>query len=79
MQHENYCGRVSAPDMSPFGIYDTSGASMLDVGASEAYGGGEPNYQDAGAFEGCPYNLRTQIAPPNKYTLSYYLKKAAAK
>ncbi|QHO20263.1 uncharacterized protein DS421_11g336410 [Arachis hypogaea] len=39
-----------------------------DVSASEGCGSGGPSGLDAGASKGRPYNLQTQVFPPDKYT-----------
>ncbi|QHO44897.1 uncharacterized protein DS421_6g174620 [Arachis hypogaea] len=51
------------------GIWDTT--CSTDFSASSEL--------DAGVSQGHPYNLRTQTAPPNKYTPSLYSKKAPRK
>ncbi|KAL4316277.1 hypothetical protein AHAS_Ahas15G0269000 [Arachis hypogaea] len=78
-RYEYNYGGLSALCMSAFGIYDTGRASMPDVGASKGCGGSRPSGLDAAVFEGRPYNLWTQIAPSDKYTLSHYFKKAPKK
>ncbi|XP_020962448.1 uncharacterized protein LOC110264754 [Arachis ipaensis] len=71
LQHWYDLGGASGPGMSDSGLYDIGGASMTDFSASSEL--------DAGVSQGHPYNLRTQTAPPNKYTPSLYSKKAPRK
>ncbi|RYR39968.1 hypothetical protein Ahy_A09g045611 isoform B [Arachis hypogaea] len=61
-------GGASAPGLTGSWICDTGSSSMTDFGGL-----------DAGVSQGHPYNLRTQTAPPDKYTPSLYLKKAPRK
>ncbi|RYR07212.1 hypothetical protein Ahy_B05g074523 [Arachis hypogaea] len=68
LQHESHYGGYSAPGMSNSGYVDAGGASMPDVGVG-----------DASISQGHWYNLRTQTAPPDKYTPSQYAKKAPRK
>ncbi|RYR50400.1 hypothetical protein Ahy_A07g037001 [Arachis hypogaea] len=74
LQHWYDLGGASALGMSGSGLYDTGGASMTDFGGP--YVG---NGLDAGVSQGHSYNLRTQTAPPDKYTPSLYSKKAPRK
>ncbi|KAL4305923.1 hypothetical protein AHAS_Ahas16G0126800 [Arachis hypogaea] len=57
------------------GLYDTGAVSMTDLGSGPDVSSG----LDAGVSQGHPYNLRTQTAPPDKYTPSLYSKKAPRK
>ncbi|QHO42986.1 uncharacterized protein DS421_5g158930 [Arachis hypogaea] len=68
LQHESHYGGYSASGMSSSGYVDAGGASMPDVGVG-----------DASISQGHRYNLRTQTAPPDKYTPSQYAKKAPRK
>ncbi|QHN95817.1 Serine/threonine protein phosphatase 7 long form isogeny [Arachis hypogaea] len=68
LQHESHSGGYSAQGMSRSNAYDTGGASMPDVGVG-----------DSSSTQGRSYNLRTHIAPPDKYTPSQYAKKAPRK
>ncbi|QHO20187.1 uncharacterized protein DS421_11g335700 [Arachis hypogaea] len=68
LQHKSHSGGYSARGMSRSSAYDTGGASMPDVGVG-----------DSSSTQGHPYNLRTQIAPPDKYTPSQYAKKVPRK
>ncbi|RYR68528.1 hypothetical protein Ahy_A03g015024 [Arachis hypogaea] len=74
LQHWYDLGGASAPRMSGSGLYDTGGASMTDFGGPDVGSG-----VDAGVSQGHPYNIRTQTAPPDKYTPSLYAKKAPRK
>ncbi|QHO13445.1 uncharacterized protein DS421_15g515600 [Arachis hypogaea] len=68
LKHESHYGGYSALSMSSSGYVDPGGASMPDVGVG-----------DANISQGHRYNLRTQTAPPNKYTPSQYAKKVPRK
>ncbi|QHO27275.1 uncharacterized protein DS421_7g206600 [Arachis hypogaea] len=57
LQHESHSGGYSDRGMSRSSAYDTGGASMPDVG-------------DSSSTQGHPYNLRTQIAPPDNNPIS---------
>ncbi|RYR01698.1 hypothetical protein Ahy_B06g080560 [Arachis hypogaea] len=71
LQHWYDLGGASGSGISGSSLYDTGGASMTDFGASSGL--------DVGVSQGHSYNLRTQTAPPDKYTPSLYSKKAPRK